>query len=58
MPKKTGIITKKHSDFLKGNDIMFELRQLKQLIALSEYGTLSEAAEKLFITQPALSRSM
>ena len=37
---------------------MFELRQLKQLIALSEYGTLSEAAEKLFITQPALSRSM
>lgn len=44
--------------FLKGNDIMFELRQLKQLIALSEYGTLSEAAEKLFITQPALSRSM
>ncbi len=37
---------------------MFELRQLKQLLALSEYGTLSEAAEKLFITQPALSRSM
>lgn len=37
---------------------MYELRQLEQLIAVAEYGTLSAAAEELHISQPALTRSM
>lgn len=37
---------------------MFELSQLVQLIAFAKYETLSTAAEKLLISQPALSRSM
>jgi len=37
---------------------MLELYQLRQLAAFAEYGTLSEAAEKLFLSQPALSRNM
>ena len=37
---------------------MVELEQLKQLIAFVKYGTLSKAAEKLYISQPALSRSI
>lgn len=37
---------------------MIDLQQLKQLIAVSKYGTISKAAEALFISQPALSRSM
>lgn len=37
---------------------MYELRQLEQLIAVAEYGTLSAAAEQLHISQPALTRSM
>ena len=37
---------------------MVELEQLKQLIAFTKYGTLSKAAEKLYISQPALSRSI
>lgn len=37
---------------------MFELHQLEQLVVISETRTLSAAAEKLFISQPALSRSM
>ena len=37
---------------------MFELYQLEQLLAVAEYGTLSNAAEQLHISQPALSRSM
>ena len=37
---------------------MIELEQLKQLIAFATYGTLSKAAEKLYISQPALSRSI
>ena len=35
-----------------------ELYQLQQLVALSEYGTLSKAAEMIHTSQPALSRSM
>ena len=35
-----------------------ELYQLRQLIAFSEYGTLSKAAEMIHTSQPALSRSM
>ena len=36
---------------------IIELEQLKQLIAFATYGTLSKAAEKLYISQPVLSRS-
>ena len=36
---------------------MIELEQLKQLIAFATHGTLSKAAEELYISQPALSRS-
>ena len=37
---------------------MIELEQLKQLIAFATYGTLSKAAKELYISQPALSRSI
>ena len=37
---------------------MFELYQLEQLLIVAECGTLSGAAEKLHLSQPALSRSM
>ncbi len=35
-----------------------ELNQLKQLLAVAENGTISKAAEKLSLSQPALSRSL
>lgn len=37
---------------------MFELYQLEQLVAIHRCGTFSGAARELFISQPALSRSM
>ena len=37
---------------------MIDLQQLKQLVTISNCGTVSKAAEVLFISQPALSRSM
>ena len=37
---------------------MFELYELRQLITFAETGTLSEAAEILHLSQPALSRNM
>ena len=37
---------------------MFEICQLEQLLAFAECGTLSGAAERLHLSQPALSRSM
>lgn len=37
---------------------MFELNQLTQLLTVAAEGTLSAAAEKLHISQPALGRSM
>lgn len=37
---------------------MPELYQLEQLVCFAKYGTLSQAAETLHLTQPALSRSM
>lgn len=37
---------------------MIEIHLLEQLAAFAEYGTLSEAAEKLHTSQPALTRSM
>ena len=37
---------------------MFELNQLEQLLAFAQYKTLSQAAEKVLLSQPALTRSM
>ncbi|MCR5725105.1 MAG: LysR family transcriptional regulator [Treponema sp.] len=37
---------------------MFELHQLEQFLAVVDTGTVSKAAEKMNITQPALSRSL
>ena len=37
---------------------MIETHLLKQLVTFAKCGTLSAASEELFITQPALSRSM
>ena len=37
---------------------MFEIYQLEQLLAFAECGTLSGVAERLHLSQPALSRSM
>lgn len=37
---------------------MIEIKQLRQLVAISEYGTMTAAAKELFISQPALSRSI
>lgn len=37
---------------------MFELYQLEQLVMIEKCGTFSEAARELYISQPALSRSM
>ena len=37
---------------------MFELRQLEQLVAIADQGSLSAAARELHLSQPALTRSM
>lgn len=37
---------------------MVEFRDLQQLITIADCGTISRAAEKMYISQPALSRSM
>ena len=37
---------------------MFELYQLRHLLAIEEYGNLSRAAESLHLSQPALTRSI
>lgn len=37
---------------------MIDFQQLRQLVTIAELGSLSAAAEKLHISQPALSRSM
>ena len=41
-----------------GHNIMFEIIQLEQLLAIDKYKTISKASEYLLISQPALSRSM
>lgn len=35
-----------------------ELEQLRQLVAIADYGTMSKAAEQLHISQPSISRSV
>lgn len=40
------------------NSDMFEIKDLQQLIKIADCGTISRAAEELYISQPALSRSM
>ena len=37
---------------------MIEMYLLEQLAAFAKFGTLSEAANELYVSQPALSRSM
>ena len=37
---------------------MIDTQQLEQLISIAEEGTLSKAAERLHLSQPAISRSM
>ena len=37
---------------------MIETYLLENLVAFGDYGTLSEAAEKLHVSQPSLTRSM
>ena len=37
---------------------MIEIYLLEQLAAVAEHGTLIKAAEALYLSQPALSRSM
>ena len=37
---------------------MIDINLWKELTIFEKYGTLSKAAEELFISQPALSRSM
>ncbi len=37
---------------------MIELEQLQQLIAVSEFGTISSAADAMHLSQPALTRSL
>lgn len=54
MPIKKRAIIKTHS----GGDFMIEFIQLKQLLCIAKYKTISAAAAQLHISQPALSRSM
>jgi DNA-binding transcriptional LysR family regulator len=42
----------------KGGRMMIELSQLEQFVVFADCGTLSQAAEKLHISQPTLTRSM
>ncbi|MBQ7485753.1 MAG: LysR family transcriptional regulator [Oscillospiraceae bacterium] len=37
---------------------MVEIKQLRQLVTIAECGTMTAAAKKLYLSQPALSRSM
>ena len=43
-----------HSDYAAG----MELRQLRYFVAVAEEGNISRAAQKIFLTQPALSRQI
>ena len=40
----------------EGGNYMLEFKDIDYILAVSEYKTISAAAEKLFISQPALSR--
>lgn len=37
---------------------MVEIKQLRQLVTIADCGTMTAAAKKLYLSQPALSRSM
>ena len=58
MPITESAITKMNTEEQRGAATMIDIHLLEQFHAFAEYGTLSEAAEKLHTSQPALTRSM
>ena len=41
-----------------GRNIIMKITRLRYFIAVVDYGSINKAAEKLFISQPSLSRSL
>lgn len=42
--------------FMNGKELKMEIKQLEYFAAAVEYGSLNRAAEKLYTTQPNVSR--